>query len=168
MGRSLATAAVLGPLALLGACLQMAPTSSVPFRPTAERQTRYAAEIALAVKEGRRGEISEAAANGRMVLPQLPEIWGPPAADRQPRQAQPGLDLARLEPGAGGDLAERECTSMRSELPGATRSADCAPGWRGRALILPPLIDGSNPSAAALSTFEPMGDTAVAGPGRSG
>ena len=168
MGRLLATTAVLAPLALLGACLEMAPRSSVPFRSTAERQTRYAAEIALAVKEDRRGESSEAVANGRVVLPQLPEIWGPPAGDPGPRQALGTLDLAGLEPGAGRGSAERGCVRSRAELPAEVRPADCGPGWRGRVLILPRWVDRSGLAPAVPATLEPMAGASGPGPGRSG
>src|SRR5215207_3968420 len=76
MGRSLARIVVLlAAPALLGGCLEMAPRSSVAFRQPAEREVRYAAEAALAIKEDRRDEISEAAAKGRLVLPQMPEVW---------------------------------------------------------------------------------------------
>ncbi len=168
MGRSLASTVVLIPLVLLGACLEMAPRSSVPFQATAERQTRYAAEIALSVKEDRRGETSEAAANGRMVLPQLPEIWAPPVAGRNLRQAPRGLDLARLEPGAGSSPAERACASVPAELPGEAPLTDCGSLWRGNAAILPPFDDRSIPPMVAPSTRDPNEEASRPEPRPSG
>jgi hypothetical protein len=150
MRRWLASTVVLAPLALLGACLEMAPASSVPFQASAERQARYAAEITLAVKEDRRGETSEAAANGRMVLPQLPEVWVPPAAaDPRFPQAPRALDPARLEPGAGSAPTGGGCVSRRAEIPGAPPSFDCRPSGRGRPLTLAPFDERSILSATA-------------------
>jgi hypothetical protein len=134
MGRSSASIVILAPLAMLGACLQFAPRSSVPFQAAADRQARYAAEIMLAVKEDRRGEISEAAANGRIVLPQLPEIWGLPPAEPIPTQAALEPALAQIEPGATGGPVAIGCTSPRGALPGDGWRADCRQG-----LVLPPL-----------------------------
>jgi hypothetical protein len=163
MGRLLASLLVLTPLALLGACLEMAPTSSVPFQPTAERQARYAAEIALAVKEDRRGEISEAAANGRMVLPELPEIWGPPASDQKARPLPQVLDLAGLAPEAGNGPAGRGCARLTPEPPDGVLPADCRSAWRGQGSLVPP-PDGASilPAAAARSAPKPI--EAASGP----
>jgi hypothetical protein len=147
MDRSLRAIAVLGPLALLAACFQIAPRSSVPFQAAAERQSRYAAEIMLAVKEDRRGEASEAVANGRMVLPQLPEIWGFPGAEaRAARAERAALEPARtpLEPGV-----PTGCASLRSVTPGEAALADCGQGGPIQALILPPLGYASIAPAAA-------------------
>jgi len=133
------TLAVLGPLALLGACLQVAPRSSVPFQANADRQIRYAAEIGLAVKEDRRGEISEAAANGRMVLPQLPEIWALPGARPAPAHRALEAHSARLEPAAARGAVPIHCVA----------AAECRHDGPGRPLILPPLGYASIARAAA-------------------
>jgi hypothetical protein len=155
MDRSLRTIAVLGPLALLGACLQVAPRSSVAFQAPADREARYAAEITLATKEDRRAEFSEAAANGRIVLPQLPEIWGPPGPDRRREQAPQAPDLAQLEPGAGSGSAGRGCASMEADPAGDTPLTDCRLSWRGEALVLPPFGDRSILPTFAPSASEP-------------
>ena len=107
MGRSLASIVVLAPIALLGACLEMLPRSS------AEREIRYAAEVTLAIKENRRDEVSEAAANGRVVLPQMPEIWASsPAYDMRARAAEEQEDqLALLD--ASGPAAQAGRTRHR-------------------------------------------------------
>jgi hypothetical protein len=162
MGRLLASLLVLTPLALLGACLEMAPTSSVPFQPTAERQARYAAEIALAVKEDRRGEISEAAANGRMVLPELPEIWGPPASDQKARPLPQVLDLAGLAPEAGNRPAERGCALLTPEPPDGVLPGECRSTWRGQGTLVPPPVEASMLPAAARSAPKPI--EAASGP----
>jgi outer membrane protein OmpA-like peptidoglycan-associated protein len=108
MGRRLDRIIVLGGLVALAACIEVAPRSSLPFQGARDRHARYAAEVTLAIKEERRDEVAEAAANGRLVLPQMPEIWGvthpelpdlipPPALallDRQHR-ARPQDTLAR-------------------------------------------------------------------------
>ncbi len=153
MDRSLRTIAVLGPLALLGACLQVAPRSSVPFQAAADRQTRYAAEITLAVKEDRRGEVSEAAANGRMVLPQLPEIWGPPRAGPDRPHAALEPDLGQLEPVAVNGLLSVGCASLGGPSPDAASPAGCRPGWRAGTLDLPP--SGYASIAPAAAPFDP-------------
>lgn len=155
MGRSFASIVVLAPLVLLGACLEMAPSSSVPFQTTADREARYAAEITLAIKEDRRAEISEAAANGRMVRPQLPEIWGPPGADPGRGQAPLALDLAGLEPGAGSGPAWHNCASIGIDSSGDTPAADCRRRWPGARLVLPSFGDGSILPAIAPSASEP-------------
>jgi hypothetical protein len=143
MDRPLRTIVVLGPLALLGACLQVAPRSSVPFHASADRQIRYAAEISLAVKEDRRGEISEAAANGRVVLPQLPEIWAVPGAAPDPGRRALEADSGRLVP-AASDPGPIGCGA-----PGDAGPAECRHRAWGRTLILPPSGYASIVPAAA-------------------
>jgi hypothetical protein len=153
MGRSLASIVVLAPIALLGACLEVVPRSSVPFHASAERAIRYAAEVTLAIKENRRDEVSEAAANGRVVLPQMPEIWaGPPAHDARQRAA--GEDqLALLD--AGGRVAG----AGPGVSPAATGCAgvwwdgrdpdDCPSRSPGAGPELPPLFPAAIVPAAA-------------------
>ena len=155
MGRPLASTVILAPLVLLGACLEMAPRSSVPFQATAERQTRYAAEIALAVKEDRGGETSEAAANGRVVLPQLPEIWAPPVADHTPRSFPREIDLAGLEPEAGRGPAGRGCSLMSTSVSGDASLTDCRPIWPGEAPVLPLPDRRAIPPTPAPSALDP-------------
>ncbi len=152
MGRTSASLVILAPLALLGACLQVAPRSSMPFQATADRQTRYAAEATLAVKEDRRGEVSEAAANGRMVLPQLPEIWGLPRAEPGRTLAALEPALAQPEPGAAGGPASIGCTSPGGALLSDGAAGDCRRGWQGSALGLPP---GSAPIAPGATPLDP-------------
>ncbi len=134
MGQPFASIVILAPLILLGACFQIAPRSSMPFQATADRQSRYTAEIMLAVKEDRRGEVSEAAANGRMVLPQLPEIWGLPPAERGPAPAA----LAPLGPGAASGSTPTGCASPADASADDASAAACQ-GGRDWALILPTL-----------------------------
>ncbi len=143
MDRSLRTIAILGALALLGACFQIAPRSSVPFQASADRQIRYAAEAGLAVKEDRRGEISEAAANGRMVLPQLPEIWALPEVRPEPGHSPLEIDPTGIEPAAANTPAPIGCAA-----PGA-RPTECRNGGGNPALILPPFGYRSIVPAAA-------------------
>jgi hypothetical protein len=162
MGRLLASPLVMMSLTLLAACLEMAPVSSVPFQPTAERQARYAAEIALAVKEDRRGEISEAAANGRTVLPELPEIWGPPASDHKTKPLPQVLDLAGLAPEAGNDPAGRGCAALAPEPPDGVLPADCRSAWRSRGSLVPSPDEASILPAAARSVTKPI--EAASGP----
>jgi hypothetical protein len=103
MGRSLANIIVLAPLALLGACLEVVPRSAMPFHASVEREIRYAAEVTLAIKENRRDEVSEAAANGRVVLPQMPEIWAAsPAHHARRRAAEDQLAVLGAGPAAAG------------------------------------------------------------------
>ena len=137
MARPLTSLLVLAPLTLLGACLEMAPKSSLPFQAPADRQARYAAEMALAVKEDRRDAISEAAANGRMVLPQLPEIWGSPGTSQKRRQAALEPGLARLEPATASGLRAIGCASPPGQPTGAPLPADCRYGWQPSTLVLP-------------------------------
>ncbi len=98
MGRWLKGILLWSWLALLAACIQVAPRSSVPFHDAVARQARYAAEMTLAIKEERRDEFSEAAANGRLVLPQMPEIWGVDGRQPVPEVAPAETRLALLEP----------------------------------------------------------------------
>ncbi len=149
MGRPLTSILVLAPLVLLGACLEMAPSSSVPFQDAAARQARYAAEMALAVKEDRWAEVSEAAANGRMVLPQLPEIWGSPATGQRRGQAAHEPGLARLEPAMASASPGSGCSLPRIEPAGGPAPADCRQDWRASGLILPPPGYASIAPAAA-------------------
>ena len=138
MGRPLTSILVLASLVLLGACVEMAPRSSLPFQAAAARQARYAAEMALAVKEDRRDAVSEAAANGRMVLPQLPEIWGSPETGRWRGHAALDLGLAGLEPATASGSQGIGCASPRGTPAGGPLPADCRQGWRDSGLILPP------------------------------
>jgi hypothetical protein len=138
MGRPLTSLLVLAPLILLGACVEMAPKSSLPFQAAAERQARYAAEMALAVKEDRRDAASEAAANGRMVLPQLPEIWGSPGTGQRRGQAALEPATARLEPATASDSSGIGCAAPPGQPAGGPRPADCRYGWQASTLVLPP------------------------------
>jgi hypothetical protein len=153
MGQSFVGIVMLAPLALLGACLQVPPRSSVPFQATADRQTRYAAEITLAVKEDRRGEVSEAVANGRMVLPQLPEIWALPRVEPGRPQAALEPGLGQLEPVAASGLVSVGCASLRGPWLGDASPADCRQGWRPSPLVLPP--PGYASIAPAAAPFDP-------------
>jgi hypothetical protein len=157
MGRSLASIIVLAPLALLGACLEVVPRSSVPFHASAEREIRYAAEVTLAIKENRRDEVSEAAANGRVVLPQMPEIWASsPAYDVRARAAEED-QLALLE--AGGPAAEAG-TGISPEAAGCAgvwwdrrHPDDCPGGGPGAGPELPPLFPAAIVPAAAADAI---------------
>jgi hypothetical protein len=134
MGRRLARIVVLlAGAAMLAGCVEMAPRSSVAFQPAAEREARYAAEVALAVKENRRDEISEAAANGRLIRPQMPEVWAssPGAAPLGPegtpeRSVLPALGSAAADSELGPPPA---CAGPGS--PAAARSIDCEGPWPG-------------------------------------
>jgi len=139
---------LLAPLALLGACIQVAPRSSVAFQPPAEREVRYAAELALAIKEDRRDEVSEAAVNGRLVLPHRPEIWGVPPSQRSvaPESSQQAL----LEPGIF-DLARSP-----AECPGLWAERDVADACPGAGPALPAL----SPAAIAPAAAPPLGTRA--------
>ena len=116
MARWLAGIILLGALAAVAACIEVAPHSSVPFHAARDRQVRYAAEVTLAIKEERRDEVSEAAANGRVVVPQMPEIWGVPR-----NQVAAGPAAASVRP------IEAPPDRWRPPLPGATPPS-CRPG----------------------------------------
>ena len=153
MVRSLASIIVLAPLALLGACLEVVPRSSVPFHASAEREIRYAAEVTLAIKENRRDEVSEAAANGRVVLPQMPEIWASsPAHDVRARAAEEDK-LALLD--AGGPAAQAgpgispEAVGCAGVWWDRRRPDDCPGGAPGAGPELPPLFPAAIVPAAA-------------------
>jgi hypothetical protein len=145
---------ILAPLALLGACLQMAPRSSVPFHASVDREIRYAAEVTLAVKENRRDEVSEAAANGRVVLPQMPEIWASPKAYDARKRAGDADQLALLDaagPTAGAgpevDPAAVGCAGVWWERRDPD---DCPDGAPGAGPALAPLLPAAiTPPAAA-------------------
>lgn len=114
MARRLDRIILLGALAAVAACIEVAPHSSVPFHEARDRQVRYAAEVTLAVKEVRRDAFSEAAVNARSVLPQMPEIWGVP----RPRPQAPiagARPLARLDPPP--DPTSRSCQPGDCEHP---------------------------------------------------
>jgi hypothetical protein len=153
MDHPLRTIVVLGPLALLCACLQVAPRSSVPFQTVADREARYAAEATLAIKEDR--QVSEAAVNARMVLPELPEVWGLPKDEA--RAAEVALEPEPLEVGAASGTAAIGCAPLRGGAP----LADCRRDWGGRTLILPPSDYDLVRPAAAPTGFdgieEPVG-----------
>ena len=154
MSRSLASIVILwAPLALLGGCLEVAPRSSVAFQPSAEREVRYAAELALAIKEDRRDEVSEAAANGRLVLPHMPEIWGVPPTQRRGRRQRPGHGAARARHRGAGRRRRRRPVSarMRAAVGGSGRPA--RPSGPGLAPALPVLSPAAiAPAAAPLGT----------------
>lgn len=102
MRRKFESIIVLAALAALAACIEMAPRSSVPFHDAQGRHARYAAEVTLAIKEERRDAATEAAANGRLVLPQMPEIWGitrPATPDLVPAVAALAAPAPPPEPG---------------------------------------------------------------------
>ena len=143
MGRWLASIVVLlAAPALLGGCLEMAPRSSVAFQPPAEREVRYAAEVALAIKEDRRHEVSEAAANGRLVLPQMPEVWaGAPGAGPIGAGAREPVALDVVGSAAAG-MASASLTAA-CEGParrGADRDTACRRPWPGAGPTLPALF----------------------------
>ena len=137
MGRWLNGILLWSWLALLAACIQIAPRSSVPFHAPLDRQARYAAEVTLAIKEERRDEFSEAAANGRLVLPQMPEIWGVdggrPVPDVAPAASQvallapppPNPRRQRTQAPAAGEL-RRPVARLRAAVPRAAAGADAA------------------------------------------
>jgi hypothetical protein len=156
MDRPLRTIAVLGPLALLGACLQVAPRSSMPFQTAADREARYAAEATLAIKEDR--QVSEAAVNARTVLPELPEVWGLPKDEA--RTARAALDPEPVEAGATSGTAAISCPSLRGVAP----LGDCRRDWGGRTLILPPFDDDLVPPAAAPAGLERIEESVGSGP----
>ena len=116
MGRWLDRVVVLGGLAAVAGCIEVAPRSSVPFQDARARQARYAAEMTLAVKEERRDAVSEAAVNGRLVLPQMPEIWGVAQAQLAgPAAAAPAL--APLDPPTGARPAVARSRAGRLRRP---------------------------------------------------
>ena len=152
MGRSLAGIIVLAPLALLGACLEVVPRA--PFHAAAEREMRYAAEVTLAVKENRRNEVSEAAANGRLVLPQMPEVWASsPAYDARKRAADEER-LALLDARAGPEvfMAAPRCAGVWWDRH---EPDDCPGPSPGAGPELPPLFPAAiAPTAAAEAIAE--------------
>jgi len=154
MGRtSLASIIVLAPLALLGACLEVVPRSSVPFQASVEREMRYAAEVTLAIKENRRDEVSEAAANGRVVLPHMPEIWaGSPAHDARQRAAAED-QLALVDAGGPAAAARPGGSPAPVGCAGASWDRrdpdDCPGGPPGAGPELPPLFPAAIAPAAA-------------------
>jgi hypothetical protein len=146
MGRSLASIVVLAPIALLGACLEVVPRSSVPFHASVEREIRYAAEVTLAIKENRRDEVSEAAANGRVVLPQMPEIWASsPAYDVRARAVEED-QLALLDAGEPAAQAGPACAGVWRDR---RHPDDCPSGAPGAGPELPPLFPAAIVPAAA-------------------
>jgi len=164
MGRtSRARLIVLAPLALLGACLEVVPRSSVPFQASVERKIRYAAEVTLAIKENRHDEVSEAAANGRVVLPQMPEIWaGSAAYDMRERAAEEDqlalLDEGGLAAGASPGVAPAAvaCAGVWWDR---RHEDDCPGGAPGAGPELPPLFPATivpaAPDAVAEATAAP-------------
>jgi outer membrane protein OmpA-like peptidoglycan-associated protein len=146
MGRWLDRVVVLGGLAALAACIQVAPRSSVPFQEARERQVRYAAEMTLAVKEERRDADNEAAVNGRTVLPQMPEVWGVARAQRQafaPAAApagELGAPLPDVARAGSHDLLRPRCAGRPSECERPLQIVGLAPALR---------LDGSIAPAAA-------------------
>jgi hypothetical protein len=140
MGRSLASIIVLAPLALLGACAGVVP--QMPFHASAEREMRYAAEVTLAVKESRRDEVSEAAANGRVVLPQMPEIWASSPAHQMRERAAEEDQLTQLD--AGGP-------PLGAGLAGSAAAIGCAGvWWDGRDVGCPSRSPGAGPELPPL------------------
>jgi hypothetical protein len=158
MGSSLVRIIVLAPLALLGACLEVVPRA--PFHAAAERELRYAAEVTLAIKENRRDEVSEAAANGRVVLPQMPEVWASsPVYDAQ-RRAADEERLALLDAGAGPEvfMAAPRCAGVWWDR---REPDDCAGSSPGAGPELPPLFPAAiaptaAPEAIAEATASPI------------
>jgi OOP family OmpA-OmpF porin len=143
MGRWLGRVVVLGGLAALAACIEMAPHSSVPFQAARERQVRYAAEVMLAVKEERRDAVSEAAVNGRVVLPQMPEVWAFPRAQRQSPALAAGPDSelgaplpATAGPGSGDPLRPG-CAGRPAGCERPLEIAGLAPALRLDSAIAP-------------------------------
>lgn len=151
---------ILAPLALLGACVQVAPRSSVPFHASVEREIRYAAEVALAVKENRRDEVSEAAANGRVVLPQMPEIWASPRVSDARKRAGEADQLALLDAGGPAAGAGPEVDPAAGGCAGAWWEPrdpdDCPGGAPGAGPELPPLFPAAIAPAAADARAWPM------------
>jgi outer membrane protein OmpA-like peptidoglycan-associated protein len=115
MARRLDRIILLGGLATVAACIEVAPRSSVPFHQARDREIRYAAEVTLAVKEVRRDAFSEAAVNARSVLPQMPEIWGVPRPRRQASTAG-APPLALLDP-PPPDPTSSSCQPGHCERP---------------------------------------------------
>jgi hypothetical protein len=137
MGSSLVRIIVLAPLALLGACLEVVPRAA--FHAAAERELRYAAEVTLAVKENRRDEVSEAAANGRVVLPQMPEVWASSHASDARKRAAAEDQAALLDAGTRPEvsLATPRCAAVWWDR----RDVDDCPGRApGAGPELPPLF----------------------------
>jgi hypothetical protein len=114
----------------------MAPRSSVPFHSARDRQARYAAEVTLAIKEQRRDATSEAAANGRIVLPQMPEIWG--STDHGlPGPAPAAGPLGWLDPPAPEPPLPRRCVAVPPACEGPLPVAGLAPVLLSEAAIAP-------------------------------
>ena len=135
MGRWLDRVVVLGGLAALAACIEVAPRSSVPFQEARERQVRYAAEVTLAVKEERRDAVSEAAVNGRARAAADARDLGRRAcpAGRAPhlprrRSAQLGAPPPDLRRRPSHDLAAAAVPAGRASASARCRSS----GWRRR------------------------------------
>ena len=148
MGRSLARIVVLlAAPALLGGCLQMAPRSSVAFQPTAEREVRYAAEVALAIKEDRRDEVSEAAANGRLVLPQMPEVWASsPGAAPIAEGVREQVVLDELGSAAASvGIAPQAAACAGAAAKRADHAIPCGRVWPGAGPALPALFPQRSP-----------------------
>ena len=152
MGRSLATIIILAPLALLGACLEMVPRSSVPFQASVEREIRYAAEVTLAIKESRHDEVSEAAANGRVVLPRMPEIWAGSRAHDARQRAAAEDQLALLDAGGAAAAAGPGVSPAPVDCAGVWWDRrdpdDCPGGAPGAGPELPPLFPAAIAPAA--------------------
>jgi hypothetical protein len=156
MSKSLASIVILlVPLTLLGACIEVAPRSSVAFQPSAEREVRYAAELALAIKEDRRDAVSEAAVNGRLVLPHMPEIWGVPPTEHP--GAASGQETALLEPGvaeagaaAGGVPSTTGCEGLWADADDPDVCPSGGPGLEPALPVLSPAAIA--PAAAPLGT----------------
>ena len=109
MARRLDRIILLGGLAVVAACIEVAPRSSVPFHEAHEREVRYAAEVTLAVKEVRRDAFSEAAVNARGVPPLAQLVspapdqhgrWPPDPASPscQPGDCDDSIQIAGLAP----------------------------------------------------------------------
>jgi outer membrane protein OmpA-like peptidoglycan-associated protein len=145
MGRWLDRIILLAGLAAVAACIEVAPRSSVPFHEARDRQVRYAAEITLAIKEARRDEISEAAANGRVVLPQMPEIWGVPPAR-----------LAAARP-AGPPVVQFDAPPDRQRRRPHDLTRGCRPDDCERPLAIVGLVPAPLLGAAIAPAAAPLG-----------
>ena len=150
MARRLDRIILLGGLAAVAACIEVAPRSSVPFHEARDRQVRYAAEVTLALKEVRRDAFSEAAVNARSVLPQMPEIWG--VARPRPQDPTAGAPpLVRLEP----PPPDRRHGPPDDAMPHGCRPADCERPLQIAGLAAAPLLGAAIAPAAAPLGVDP-------------
>ena len=149
MARRLDRIILLGGLAAVAACIEVAPRSSVPFHEARDRQIRYAAEVTLAIKEERRDEISEAAVNGRVVLPQMPEIWGVPRARAAEARAA-AVPFVQLD-----GPPDRRRRPPHDLMPRGCRPDDCERALQIAGLVPAPLLGSAIAPAAAPLGADP-------------